>query len=110
MSPSLPGTSTCSTWPEISRRSGDTNSNFKASAISHSLAGELLGLGHGFLDGADHVEGRLRQMVIFAVAQTLEALDRIRQLDEHARPAGEDFGHMEGLRQEALDLAGAGDG
>src|SRR4029450_12926597 len=110
MSPSLPGISTCSTSPETRSRSGETSSNLKASGILRGLGGELLGLGNGLLDGADHVEGRFRQVVVVAFAQALEALDRVGQLDEHAGPAGEHFGDMEGLRQEALDLAGAGDG
>ena len=33
MSPSAPGTSTCSTSPETSSRSGDTSSNLKVSGI-----------------------------------------------------------------------------
>src|SRR3546814_1600080 len=37
-------------------------------------------------------------------------LDRVFQLDELAGDAGEHVGHVEGLRQEALDLAGAADG
>src|SRR3546814_13172473 len=49
-------------------------------------------------------------MVIFAIDHRLEALDRVFQLDELAGDAGEHFGHVEGLRQEALDLAGAADG
>src|SRR5262245_1935480 len=110
MSPSLPAISTCATAPETRSRSGETSSNLKASAISRGLGGELLGLGDGLLDGADHVEGRFRQVVVVAVAKSLEALDRVGQLDERARPAGEYLGDMEGLRQEALDLAGAGDG
>ncbi len=46
-------------------------------------------------------------MVVGALAQALEALDGVFQLDLHARRTGEDGGHVEGLRQEALDLAGA---
>src|SRR6516164_3527568 len=61
------------------------------------------------LDGADHVEGGLRQMVVLALAQALEAADGVGKLDEHAGRAGEHFGDMERLRQEALDLAGARD-
>src|SRR5262245_18739629 len=110
MSPSLPGISICATSPETRSRSGETSSNLKASGISRGLGGELLGLGDGLLDGADHVKCRFRQVVIIAVAKSLEALDRVGELDERAGPAGEHFGDMERLRQEALDLARAGNG
>ena len=73
------------------------------------LGGEALGLLDGFLDGADHVEGRLREVVVLAFDEALEALDRVGERDELAGRAGEDFGDEEGLRQEALDLAGARD-
>src|SRR5262245_6595399 len=46
-------------------------------------------------------------MVVLAVAQSFEALDGVGEIDELAGRAGEHFGHVEGLRQEALDLAGA---
>ena len=39
-----------------------------------------------------------------------EALDGVGEVDELAGRAGEDFGDVERLRQEALDLAGAGHG
>ena len=38
----------------------------------------------------------------------LEALDGLLEGDQLAGVAGEDLGHLEGLGQEALDLAGAG--
>jgi hypothetical protein len=60
-----------------------------------------------FLDGADHVEGGFGQVVVLAGGEALEALDGVGELDELARRAGEDLGHEERLRQEALDLAGA---
>src|SRR6476620_933861 len=71
------------------------------------LGGEFLGLGYRLLDGADHVEGLLWQMVVLAVAEPLEALDGVGEVDELAGRAGEHFGDVERLRQEALDLAGA---
>src|SRR5262249_45966751 len=74
---------------------------------SGRLGRELLRLLDRRLDGADHVEGRLGQVVVLAGAEALEALDGVGKLDEDARRAGEDFGDVEGLRQEALDLAGA---
>src|SRR5690606_23493978 len=63
-----------------------------------------------FLDGADHVEGGFRKVVVLAVHQALEALDGVLQVDQLARRTGEDFSDEERLRQEALDLAGAGNG
>ena len=71
------------------------------------LGGELLGLGDRLVDGADHVEGRLRQIVVFAGDDALECLDRVLELHEHARGAGEHFGDVERLAEEALDLARA---
>src|SRR6185437_9966747 len=65
--------------------------------------GELLALFHRFLDRSDHVESGFRQVVVLAFDQTLEALDGVLQVDELARRAGEDFGDVERLRQEALD-------
>src|ERR1700722_16742943 len=70
---------------------------------------ELLALLDRLFDGADHVEGLLGQMIVFAFAQTAETLDGVGELDELAGRAGEDFGNEERLRQEALDLARAGD-
>src|SRR5258708_24995094 len=68
---------------------------------------ELLALSDRLFDGADHVEGLLRQMMVLAFAKPAETLDGVGEVDELARRAGEDFGNMERLRQEALDLARA---
>ncbi len=68
---------------------------------------ELLRLGDGFLDVADHVEGGLGEMVVLAGAEVLEALDRVLERHELARRAGEDLGDVEGLAEEALNLPGA---
>src|ERR1700726_2457962 len=77
-----------------------------ASALRR-LGGEALAFLDRLLDGADHVEGSLRQVVVLAIAQTLEAADGIGEVDELAGRAGEHFGHVQRLRQEALDLARA---
>src|SRR5207302_10647890 len=61
-------------------------------------------------DGADHVESLFRQMVVFPVDDRLEAADRILERNVLAWRAREGFGDMEGLRQEALDLARPRDG
>src|SRR6516164_1096073 len=112
MSPSVPGRSTCATSPPNRSFSGDTRSKRKLAMgrlRSRRLGGELLALLDRLLDGADHVEGGLRQVIVLTLAQALEAADGVGKLDEHAGRAGEDFGDMERLRQEALDLAGARD-
>src|SRR5690606_10793821 len=72
-----------------------------SSAFLFSLRGlgsHFLGFGFGFLDRANHVECRFGQVVVFAIDNRAEAFDRVFKLHEHARRAGEDFGHMEGLR------------
>ena len=60
-------------------------------------------------DAADHVEGVFGEVVVLAVDDRLERADRVLDLHELAGDAGEDLGDVEGLRQEALDLARAGD-
>src|SRR2546427_3688698 len=72
--------------------------------------GELLGLVHRLAAVADHVEGLLGQLVVLAVDDFAEALDGVGELDVPPGRAGELLGDGEGLRQESLDLAGAGDG
>src|SRR5580693_7763146 len=59
--------------------------------------GELFALFDGFVDGADHIEGGFRQMIVFAFDQALEAFDGILQVDELARRTGEYFGDEEWL-------------
>src|SRR5262249_60902667 len=66
-------------------------------APSGGLRRELLALVDCLLDGADHVERRFRQVIVFSLAQSFESADGIGKLDEHAGRAGEHFGHMEGL-------------
>ena len=46
------------------------------------FSGHLLGLGNGFIDIADHVEGLLWQVVIVTIDQALEAADRVFQRHE----------------------------
>src|SRR5690606_39453567 len=75
-------------------------------SCSRRLGGQALRLLDSLVDVSDHVEGGFRQVVVVAVAEALEALDRILQIDQLARRAGEHFCHEEGLRQEALHLAG----
>src|SRR6202171_2400635 len=74
------------------------------------LSSQLLALFDGLFDGADHVEGGFRQVIVFAFANPTETLDGVGEVDELARRSRKDFGDEERLRQEALDLAGGGDG
>ena len=64
----------------------------------------------GLVDGADHVEGLLRQGVVLALEDLLEAADGLGDRDVLAGRAGELLGDEERLGEEALDAAGAGDG
>src|SRR6185369_3074972 len=70
---------------------------------------ELLALLYRFFDRADHVEGGFGQIIVLAVAETLEAFDRVLKIDELAGGTGKHFGDVERLREEALDFARAGD-
>src|SRR5262245_48947834 len=103
MSPDSARATTMSPSPEYSTRSGDTISTWSGT-VSAFL--ELLRLGEHALDAADVEEGLLGHVVELAVAQGLEALDRL--LDRHvdAGQAGEDLTHEERLREEPLDLPG----
>src|SRR5439155_407695 len=70
------------------------------------LAAELLPALDRGLDRADHVESLLGQLVVLAVEDLREAANRVLELHELARRAGELRGREERLREEALDLAG----
>src|SRR5262245_50622555 len=80
-------------------------------ALAHpSLEGpptslQLLRLLGGHLDLADHVESLLRQQVVLTGQDALEPADRVLERHVLALRAGERFGHVERLREEALDLA-----
>src|SRR5574342_758334 len=62
-----------------------------------------------FLDLPDHVERLLGQRIALAAHDHFEALDRVLQRHILARRSGEVLRNGERLRQEALDLARAGD-
>src|SRR5258708_40235758 len=79
-------------------------------ALLSRFRGEFFALLDRLVDGADHVEGGFGQVIVFAFAQALEAADGVGEVDEHARRAGEHFGDVERLRQEALDFPRPGDG
>src|SRR5690625_5084561 len=79
---------------------------------------QLHGLGHiirlrrlqlfclldGFVDGTDHVERLLWQVVVVPIDDALEPTDGFIERHEFTWRASEDFRHEEGLGQEALDL------
>src|SRR5436305_544426 len=70
-----------------------------------AFAAELASLFDGHLDRPDHVERLLRKVVVLAVDDLLEALDRVLELHVLAGRAGELLGDEVRLREEALDLA-----
>src|SRR5512132_2569696 len=72
-------------------------------AISRPLA-LVRGLDHA-VDAALHEEGRLGQLVVLAVEDLAERAYGLVDRDVHARRAGELLGDVEGLAEEALDLA-----
>ena len=104
------GTSTAWAAPLNSTLSGDTSSKWKVVGINPpgrealSLGRQFLGLLDRLLDGADHVEGGLGQIVVLAFDDAFEALDGVFDLHLHARGAGEHRRDVEGLRQESFDL------
>src|SRR5690349_14069644 len=109
-SPASPGSATKRASPEKIDSSALTTSTWMVWVVSTmwvTSGGQLLGLLEGFVDGADHVERLLGQVVAFAGGDHLEAADGLRQRHVLAGRAGEHFGHVERLRQEALDLARA---
>src|SRR5262245_15050597 len=119
-SPSLPGSTTDSAWSLKAWPSGVTTltaigmPDYSVSPSAHCARRsaacrrlERLGLGTRVLDRADHEEGLLGQVVALAVEDLLEAPDRVGDADVDALRARELLGDVEGLRQEALDLAGA---
>src|SRR5712691_11585071 len=64
---------------------------------------------HSLFDCADHEEGLLRQVVVFAVHDLAKALDRVFQLDVFTFESSERSGYEEGLGEKLLNLAGPGD-
>src|SRR3984885_3100306 len=70
----------------------------------------LLGLFERFLDGADHVERLLRNVIVLAFDDFLEAANRVFNLDVFAFEAGELRCDEHRLRQESLNLTRAGYG
>src|SRR5437588_9789639 len=121
ISPAAPGTTIISASPSKAGPSGVTRETSKRRLGSLRLlfallwllllaaAAEPLRLLDGLLDRADHVEGLLGQLVVLAVEDLREALDRVLELHVLAGRAGELLGDEVRLREEALDLPRAGD-
>src|SRR5919109_5268908 len=116
ISPAAPGTTIISASPSKAGPSGVTSETSKRRLGSFGLLLSLLGLLLAaaadalrlldrLLDRPDHVEGLLGQLVVLAVEDLGEALDRVLELHVLARRAGELLGDEVRLRQEALDLA-----
>src|SRR5437868_7200062 len=106
-SPSNIGRATNSTGSSRTARSGVTTTHCSVLASAMSLPFRLaLGLLGRLVDAADVHERALGQVVPLALAQLLEAADRLGQRRHLALLAGERLGHEERLRQELLDAAG----
>uniref|UniRef100_S4RE69 Uncharacterized protein n=1 Tax=Petromyzon marinus TaxID=7757 RepID=S4RE69_PETMA len=73
------------------------------------LLGQPLSLGDNLLNGPHHVERDFREVIHLTYGDHLEPLDGVRERHQLALVACEHLGHLRGLRQEALDLASAGD-
>src|SRR5215469_2344945 len=108
MSPSEAGANTIAASPEKICPSALTMSTWMVccSAMTGPLL-QRLRLGDRLVDGADHVEGLLRQRIELAADDALEAADRLVERDDLAVLSGEHLGDVERLRQEALHLARA---
>src|SRR6478609_4303932 len=115
-SPSVPGTSTCCTSPENRSFCGDTNSKRKLAIVSlspaladgeahtksdhaanHGQDRDVFALLNRLFDGSYHVESGLRQVIIFAFAESLEAFDGVLQIDQLAGGTREHFRDVERL-------------
>src|SRR5579871_3337803 len=110
-SPCEPGRNTWVASPAKISPSALTMSTWMVSAIARSAgaqqsaSGEALRFLDGLFDATDHVEGLLGQVIVLTGDDGLEAADRVLQRHDLAVLAGEHLGHVEGLREEALDLA-----
>uniref|UniRef100_A0A1B0CLT7 Uncharacterized protein n=1 Tax=Lutzomyia longipalpis TaxID=7200 RepID=A0A1B0CLT7_LUTLO len=70
------------------------------------LLGETFCLGYHLLNGANHVECNLGQMIVFTNKDLAEALDGFLEGYQFSGMPSEDFGHLEWLGQETLDFPG----
>src|SRR5258708_4579229 len=104
ISPSTVGMTTESMLQEYTFAEGVTLSRVRGMELSLRARGDDL------VDAALHVEVALGDVVELANEDHLEAANGLLDRYVFGRGAGEDFGHGERLRKEALDFAGAIDG
>src|SRR5688572_14486331 len=98
--------STIALCPVHTLRSAATSSTSRRSEPeSSAILLQLLGLGLHVLEATAHEEGLLGDVVVLALGQLLERVDRLVDRHERAVEAGERLGHEGVLRQEALDPA-----
>src|SRR5688572_12825781 len=103
-SPSNIGRATKSAGASSSALSGVTTTQCNSLAVGVAMSSlHLAGLLVGLLDAADVAERGLGQVVPLALAQLLEAADRLLDRRHLALLAGERLGDDERLRQELLD-------
>src|SRR5215472_13596138 len=109
--PSLPGMSTSTTVSRSSWRSGVTTTSWITSGSMARLNARLhlFGLGQHFFDGTDHVERLLRNLIVLAFDDLLEAPHGVFDLYVLALEAGELCRHEHWLRKELLDAPRARD-
>src|SRR5580704_4377591 len=112
-SPSRPGTTTSTTFSRMIWRSGVTTINSMESGSIFLLGRARLhrfSLLENFVDGAHHVERLLRNFIVLAFDDFLEAAHGVFDLDVFAFEAGELRGDEHGLRKEFFDAASARNG
>src|ERR1700709_64728 len=111
ISPTSVRLDTCCTSPSKTSPSGVRTSTSSLCSAATSALRRCRGLGvlGDLIDRALHVEGALGEVVVLAVEDLAEAADGLGHRHVLAGAAGELFGDEERLREEALDLAGAGD-
>merc|ERR1719471_2135496 len=68
------------------------------------LQPQLLRLGLDLVSAADHIKRQLGRVIVLAVHNIAEALNRIRQRHKRAGQTRKHLGDLEGLRCEALHL------
>src|SRR5687768_17044072 len=108
-SPWLPGANTMDAAPEKISPSALTMSTCTVFAVAmvYLPSVQRLGLLDRFFDRADQVERLLRQVIVVAREDSLEAADGVGQRDDLAVLAREHLRDVERLRQEAAHLARA---
>src|SRR6058998_1911499 len=111
-SPSAPGSVTSTMLSLRSLRSGVTITSWMASAGISALRARLhfFGFFEHFFDRADHVKRLLRNVIILAFDDFLEAANGVFNLHVFAIEAGELRSDEHRLRKKLFDLAGTSHG